>query len=100
MSRHSTAPPLGSRRPSSLRGKHPRVVDDHKVTRKEQIRQRRNECVAEVIAGAIEQQQAGAAALWSRILGDELRRKIEIELADIHPALPKSRRPDNSTSWT
>ena len=54
----------------------------------------------QVIARAIEQQQACAAALWSRILGDELRRKIEIELANIHPALPKSRRPDNSTSWT
>ena len=66
------------------RGSTARVVDDHKVTRKEEIRQRCNECVAEMTARAIEQQQTRAAALWSRILGDELGREIEIELADIH----------------
>ena len=58
------------------RGKHPGVVDDEQVARKEEIRQRRNECVAEVTAGAIETQQARAAALGSRLLGDEFRREI------------------------
>lgn len=73
------------------RGKHPRVVDDHKVTRQEQIRQRCDEYVAEMTGRAIEQQQTRAAALWSRILGDELGREIEIELADIHPAFMVAR---------
>jgi hypothetical protein len=33
---------------------------------------------------AIEVQQTGAAALDRRLLRDQVRRKIEIEVADIH----------------
>jgi hypothetical protein len=33
---------------------------------------------------AVELQQTGTAALRGRLLSDELRRKIEVEIADIH----------------
>ena len=63
------------------------VVDHHHLARalyEEGVKEVLTTTVADL--RALEKQQARAAALWSRILGDELRRKCEIELADVHPS--------------
>jgi hypothetical protein len=66
------------------RWKHSGVVDDDEVAGPQQLRQRGDSRVRDDAGFAAEVQQTRAAALGGRLLSDELRRKVEIEVADIH----------------
>jgi hypothetical protein len=61
------------------------VVDDHQVAGPKQIRQVRDQPVIDRAGLAPESQQTRGGALRRRFLGNEFRRKLIVELADIHP---------------
>ena len=83
-SRHSTAPPPGTRRPRRRAGK-TRVLF---TTSTSPAAQRRGEIsdhsVADLAARPIETEQAGRATLGGRLLRNQLGRQIEVEVAYQH----------------
>jgi hypothetical protein len=66
------------------RGEDSGVVDDDEIAGTQQLRQRGDPRVRDDPGFAVEVKQTGAAALRGRLLGDELRWKFEVEVADIH----------------
>ena len=60
------------------------VVDDEEVAGAQQFRQRADIRVRNRAGGAVEMQQARAAAGRRRLLRDQFRGKVEVEVADIH----------------
>jgi len=66
------------------RGEDSGVVDDDEVAGAQPIRQRGDPRVRDDAGFPVEMKQTGPAALRGRLLGDELRWKIEVEVADIH----------------
>jgi hypothetical protein len=66
----------------------PRVVDDQQITRAQEPRQPRDVGVRQRSARAIDHQQASGAANGRRLLGDQFRGKVEVEVADVHVRNP------------
>ena len=66
------------------RGKDPRVVHDDQIAWLEEVRERRDSGVLDVSALPIEVEKAGRRSVRRRLLRDQLRRQIEIELSDVH----------------
>ncbi len=92
ISRNSTPPPLGNTAADQPRRKHPRVVDDDEIAGAEELGNRGDLRMDDRSGGTIETQQARRAALRRRLLRDQFRGKVEIELADVHPCdmLPRT----------
>src|SRR4051794_32943625 len=65
--------------------KHARVVDDEQIAGTEQFWQRRHRRVSDWTAAAGQIEETSRPALGGRLLGDQFRRKLEVELADVHP---------------
>src|SRR5205085_2131010 len=62
-----------------------RVVDDDELARRELLRQLREPPVANLSGRAFVDEQPGLVAQLQRMLGDQLRRKVVVELGQFHP---------------
>ena len=85
---HSTAPPLGTRWPSSRAGNTCVLFSDQQIAGAQVIRRAARTCVCSTRpVVAIEHEQARAAARRRRLLRDQLIRQLEVEVGDVHPVI-------------
>ena len=64
--------------------KHARVVDDEEVAGLQDVNDVLEHCVLDRAGGAIQHEQSRPPAFGRRLLSDELIRKSEIEVGDVH----------------
>ena len=65
-------------------GEHFRVVDDHHVSGREQLRQLGNAGVEQGAAHAVQSQQLRAFAVRNGLLSDQFERKRKVEVRNLH----------------
>ena len=82
ISRHSTAPPLGTRRPMQPGGKHLGVVHDQQVAGAQEFGDAAENGVRDGAGRAIEHEQA-AGATRRRLLRDLVARQLEVEIRNV-----------------
>jgi len=61
------------------------VVDDEQIASAQQTGEGADDGMRQRPIVAMEMQQPGGAAFGRRLLRDQLWRKVEVELADVHP---------------
>ena len=84
-SRHSTAPPVGSRWPSSRAGKTLVLLSDEQVALAEEVGQGRDRGVSDDGAGRpVENEQARRVPFGDGLLGDLFGRQMEVEQGHVH----------------
>ena len=74
----------GQAPPDESRGKHPRIVDHQQVARRQQVRQVRESVMRDGAVLPAQPEQPRRAALGGRLLGNQLRGKVEVELGHQH----------------
>ena len=84
--------PAGRRAPAEqARRKNARVVDDNQIAGEQKPGKRRDVRVREGAGGAAKTQKTRPGAGRRRLLGDQLGRKVEVELADVHGPVDANR---------
>ena len=71
--------------PEQARRKHTRVVDHQQIAAAKQVGEGDEGGMRDSAGITAQTEQPAGAPFRRRLLGDELGRKIEIELADVHP---------------